>query len=691
MPRPRNHQVVLSASLVALSLFVSPANIVLRNNLDFFHYNFRLLLWPWLLASLLMVFIYPLMHRSVMQPKATLFKTLITLSGLVVVWQLRFSLEELNPFLEYALIVLVALLLVLLVRKTSVATLLSFCAALGAFLLLSESYNSWRIVQESNLELSKLARPAIKQSLALANKPNILHFVFDETSLRSLQKPDGTLDADVVPNIAKFLETATWYRQATSNYSETIYSVGSTLSGELIRPDPLNRHHHIFHEAVQTHGIVYYLKQAGYNVEIFGQHIPYKQFFTGLADKITGDEDVASSQKVDFVYAILKRLTFESFAQLSYQIAREPIHNEEQGYPYHGAQMMQLVAKRVENLNNSGNFIFTHVLLPHSPFIFSRDGKLVFKDPIHYQDYLEQIKYTDSLFGQIVEALKRQHLFDSAMIIVQADHGLRKPFDEVLKTEDVSLHESSVGLIYMVPQSLEMLARIPLFIKYPGQHAMVVSDQSAHPLDIFPTIKYALGQEVGAERGRALELPEPQIGIARPLPFLSSTRVGKGLFHWENYRVHQLEAGIWKELPQAQFEKQYLPVDFSLSQNACEEFSRDNVGLRSGQKSFPVMAENDGGKVQKVEVEKSRTRISGWAKVGQELPQKIVMFYRGQFVICSPPWVDRKDIAKHFKNEKFRYSGFEFEVLSSKVPSRDGLEVFALASDGKAYSLRMRR
>lgn len=75
----------------------------------------------------------------------------------------------------------------------------------------------------------------------------------------------------------------------------------------------------------------------------------------------------------------------------------------------------------------SPKFVYTHVLLPHQPFIFDENGDML--DPVHQDDwnyYLGQHKYATKLARELVTRLLENADPDNPpVIILQSDHGAR--------------------------------------------------------------------------------------------------------------------------------------------------------------------------------------------------------------------------------------------------------------------------
>ena len=57
--------------------------------------------------------------------------------------------------------------------------------------------------------------------------------VFDEWPLASIVRSDGTIDADLYPNVAALAGDSTWYRDTTTVANLTNFAVPALLTGNL--------------------------------------------------------------------------------------------------------------------------------------------------------------------------------------------------------------------------------------------------------------------------------------------------------------------------------------------------------------------------------------------------------------------------------------------------------------------------
>jgi hypothetical protein len=94
------------------------------------------------------------------------------------------------------------------------------------------------------------------------------------------------------------------------------------------------------------------------------------------------------------------------------------------------------------------------------------------------------VAYQDTLLGDLLTKLKETGLYDSALVVVTADHGVSfKPGG----------HRRTI-----TRENFEDILPVPLFIKLPGQREGAVSDRNVQTIDILPTMANLLGVQMPA-------------------------------------------------------------------------------------------------------------------------------------------------------------------------------------------------
>jgi Sulfatase len=144
---------------------------------------------------------------------------------------------------------------------------------------------------------------------------------------------------------------------------------------------------------------------------------------------------------------------------------------------------------------------FLHLLLPHQPWKYLPSGARYSYPLINFgydrkagwtrqappvllaqQRHLLQLAYTDRLVGEVVRRLKTQGLYDKALVVMTADHGISFTQGRAQRTlQDGNAHE---------------LMWVPLFVKAPRQRSGAVSDRNWEQVDLLPTIADTLKVKV---------------------------------------------------------------------------------------------------------------------------------------------------------------------------------------------------
>lgn len=137
---------------------------------------------------------------------------------------------------------------------------------------------------------------------------------------------------------------------------------------------------------------------------------------------------------------------------------------------------------------------FKHVLLPHVPWQYLPDGRQYRRTPTEpipgisrqsYKDvgqvdvlqqrYLLQTGFADLEVRKLIRHLKRVGLYDKALLVVTADHG-------------VSFKVGQFDRRDVKRSNIDEITPVPLFVKRPGQTKGGVNPEIVETTDILPTI-----------------------------------------------------------------------------------------------------------------------------------------------------------------------------------------------------------
>jgi hypothetical protein len=352
--------------------------------------------------------------------------------------------------------------------------------------------------------LDRDASPTERVAAIPATTP-IMVIVLDELPLTSLMAgPDG-IDANLFPNFARMADSSTWYRNATAGHEDTALSVTSLLTGA--RPPPgarpvLDEHPlNLLSLLAPTHRVF-----ASEAVTVLDpSHV----------DNDSGQEPSSKPGLVaDLIRLTAQQILPEPFASSLGRDRRagalspaptNAANNDDDAdttalpTPPGPEQRIGRFRSFVDSVDGESapGLWFLHTRLPREPWERMPSGRrYVADDPLTavtagrwsdeqvpadraLQRHLLQLGLADRLLGELLDKLVAEDLWDRLLLVVTANRGLC--FEP--------------GLLYrrIEPDNASDVARVPLFIKLPGQTSSVIDDRNAELVDVMPTIADHLG------------------------------------------------------------------------------------------------------------------------------------------------------------------------------------------------------
>ena len=334
----------------------------------------------------------------------------------------------------------------------------------------------------------------------LEQAPPIVFVVFDEFPTSSLMNGEREIDRGRYPHFARLADDATWFRNASTVSSQTVWAVPAIVTGRY----PLEPH------AVPTARYypnnLFSMLSDQYRMTVFGRFLQLCS-----ADACAYDLEVRDSLPdlaADLLVVYLHIITPEPLA------ARlPPIVGDWRGFA--GRRMFREAAgERSLNLPSdeydrflqtitpeaSGRLYFLHTLTPHMPFQYmpsgarydapdyqahQEGGERLFlnSDPwmpiILQQRHLLQLGFADRFIGNLIDRLQAQGIYEESLIVVTADHGTSFRHGMPRRT---ALARDPADIV-----------QVPLIVKLPRQTTGTIRDDSVETVDIVPTIMDALG------------------------------------------------------------------------------------------------------------------------------------------------------------------------------------------------------
>ena len=360
---------------------------------------------------------------------------------------------------------------------------------------------------------------ALFTQASITNAPPIVLVIFDEFPVSSLLDHRYEIDSVRYPNFARLAGNATWYRNASTVSSQTIWAVPAIVSGKYpIEPNavPTRRY---FPNSLFT------MLSESYRMTVFGGFLQLCP-----ANSCTYDLDVHDSLGAlvaDLGIVYLHIISPETVAAQLPPIlgdwrdfaTRRLFRNEEGGRRTN--DRISEFDRFLDTItpDSQGQLYFLHTLTPHMPFEYvpsghrysapdyqahREEGERLFlkSDPclplVLQQRHLLQVGFVDRFVGRLVDRLKTQGIYDDALIILTADHGTS--FQHGLPRR--TFREGTEADVMLVP----------LIVKYPSQVSGDVSNRNVETIDIVPTIASVLSTTVPYDvDGRSLvQLAQPE-------------------------------------------------------------------------------------------------------------------------------------------------------------------------------------
>jgi hypothetical protein len=334
----------------------------------------------------------------------------------------------------------------------------------------------------------------------------VVMVVFDEFPLVSLLDREGQIDGELYPNFRALADGSHWFRQATTVSPSTWHAVPSIASGTFPSSDgaPL---------AAEHPDTVFTLLGADYDLRVTESitrlcpsnlcaptELAAEGGLRALLDDAVGIMRARLSPSghwSDPAAVLVDQPVAESVAGSEAQATADGWSDFELNQPARVVNFLGGIDASPRTLH------YLHLLLPHVPYRYLPDGTQypatdldregdVWTDetwPVDLarQRHLLQVAYVDTVLGELTTTLRQQGVYDDALLIVTADHGIGfEPGANARALDDSEISEDV----------LAQLLYVPLFVKMPGQLVGETSDANVSTVDVLPTIADVLGVEV---------------------------------------------------------------------------------------------------------------------------------------------------------------------------------------------------
>ena len=342
------------------------------------------------------------------------------------------------------------------------------------------------------------------------NPPPIIMVVFDEFPLTALLDENYQIDSVRYPNFATLAEQSTWFRNATTVSGDTVVAVPSLLTGQY--PDQFR-----MPRSSDYPSNLFTLLGRTYTFEVNEtrtQMCPDYLCGSGIARQITFPgrmQSLLTDLYIVYLHLLAPhdwRIHLPSITHdwMNFTTVDKPMTEDTRNrtrlhkwlwkdiHLERPVERPQQFMQFIDSIRSTDQptFFFLHVLLPHIPYRMLPSGKHYTIQSIsprldkgkrvddnweavqNQQRFLLQAGFMDTLLGKLLRKLKTVELYDPALIVITADHG-------------VSFRPDDYRRILTSTNAQDIMS-IPLFIKAPFQQEGKASDQEVEIIDILPSI-----------------------------------------------------------------------------------------------------------------------------------------------------------------------------------------------------------
>jgi hypothetical protein len=176
----------------------------------------------------------------------------------------------------------------------------------------------------------------------------------------------------------------------------------------------------VYNEAIAENTVMAYLKELGYTIVAYDERrTPYPTMLPVPADILIEKSPEENAGRAVFLddYKIL----------VLQSTMLRPFLNQDPELLHHRSMILYTSENIASTQISSPKFVYTHLMLPHGPFIFSSNGTITVSgrsEHFNWQRYFENYKFFLTVAQLTVNNILSE-TNGNAVIILQSDHGAR--------------------------------------------------------------------------------------------------------------------------------------------------------------------------------------------------------------------------------------------------------------------------
>ncbi|WP_089022191.1 sulfatase-like hydrolase/transferase [Micromonospora coriariae] len=323
--------------------------------------------------------------------------------------------------------------------------------------------------------------------------PPVVMLILDELPLVSLLGGDGRIDAARYPHFAELAGGSTWYRNATGVSGWTPNALPAMLTGRYPARSVAPHYSQYPDNIFTAFGGLYDIRAEESITRLCPpsrceQPVAPEQGLGVLVretGKLLGQVAGPTPTRVDPEDSYREKTRAEAGLDAAEPVPADPKFRWDSLDDNQPARFTSFLAGLKPASRPTLHFL--HLLMPHSPWAYLPSGAR-YDAPedlpndgagwveLARQRHLAQLGYTDRLIGETLRTLRGSGLYDQALVVVTADHGVS--FRAGAQGRGMDAIKAAAGEV----------AWVPMFVKEPGQRSGRVDDRNWEHVDLLPTV-----------------------------------------------------------------------------------------------------------------------------------------------------------------------------------------------------------
>ena len=411
---------------------------------------------------------------------AVIFLIFFNIYGLGYRYLLQLDIVRIKHYTLLPLILMLAIYLILFMSKAkdslsidiwkNLLLIVSVLIFLNLFKLIPAEINKG----QGNIIGAPLS-PAGELAIA-KNSPDIYYIVLDEfAGFQAMREYWGYEEVD---DFVNFLKDRGFFVAEESHASSinTLHQMASRLN---YQEYPFGMDIQAYFNNIADNRVMHDLKSRGYKTVVFDEtNMPYPSAKPIYADYIYEYESKSIPERDGGEYGFY----FDEFGELV--IDNTMIYAFSHNYRKNNrivSQHSNMISFTVDHVASSSvpspKFVYVHLMLPHFPFVFDRNGNITdsdrFTDWNHYlENYIYSINVAEAMVNNI---LTEADANNPPVIILQSDHGARNHLT------------SRVGSA-VLPNYPEEFKTLILYALYLPGYDYSSLPQDINPVNTFPIV-----------------------------------------------------------------------------------------------------------------------------------------------------------------------------------------------------------